>query len=69
MNADEQQELAAAFDIRSVPTAMLFRVNVILFQQMGALPAQALEQLVAEAKALDTAKVHTEIAARREADA
>ncbi|MCX7961455.1 MAG: thioredoxin [Burkholderiales bacterium] len=69
VNTDEQQALAAAFDIRSIPTVMLFREKVILFQQAGALPAQALEQLIAEAKALDMAKVHAEIASRREADA
>jgi thioredoxin-like negative regulator of GroEL len=69
VNTDEQQELAAAFDIRSIPTLMLFREKVILFQQAGALPAQALEQVLAQAKALDMAAVHAEIAARREPEA
>ena len=44
MNTDEQQELAGAFNIRSIPTLMVFREKVILFQQAGALPGQALEQ-------------------------
>jgi len=69
VNTDEQQELAAAFDIRSIPTLMLFREKVILFQQAGALPAQALEQVLEQAKALDMAAVHAEIAARREPEA
>ena len=43
---------------------MVFRENVVLFQQAGALPASALERVIAQAKALDMAKVHKEIAAR-----
>jgi thioredoxin 1 len=64
VNTDEQQELAGAFDIRSIPTLMVFREKVILFQQAGALPGNALEQMIAQAKALDMAKVHQEIAAQ-----
>jgi len=61
VNTDEQQGLAGAFDIRSIPTLMVFRDKVILFQQAGALPGQALEQVIAQAKALDMAKVHAEM--------
>ncbi len=57
VNSEEQQELAAAFNIRSIPTLMVFREKVVLFQQAGALPGQALEQ----------AKVHAEIAAQQKA--
>ena len=64
INSDEQQELAGAFGIRSIPTLMVFRDKVVLFQQAGALPASALEQVLSQAKALDMAKVHQEIAAR-----
>jgi thioredoxin len=67
INSDEQQELAAAFNIRSIPTLMVFREKVILFQQAGALPGQALEQVLTQAKALDMAKVHAEIAAQQQA--
>lgn len=66
VNTDEQQELAGAFNIRSIPTLMVFREKVILFQQAGALPGQALEQVITEAKALDMAKVHTEIEGQRQ---
>ena len=62
VNSDEQQELAGAFNIRSIPTLMVFREKVVLFQQAGALPGQALEQVLTQAKTLDMAKVHQEIA-------
>src|SRR3954464_15618014 len=64
VNTDEQQELAGAFGIRSIPTLMLFREKVILFQQPGALPGSALEQVIAQAKTLDMAKVHQEVASQ-----
>ena len=64
VNSDEQQELAGSFNIRSIPTLMVFREKVILFQQAGALPGQALDQVLTQAKSLDMAKVHQEIAAQ-----
>ena len=64
INTDQEQELAGAFAIRSIPTLMVFRDKVVLFQQAGALPASALEQVITQAKALDMAKVHQEIAER-----
>jgi thioredoxin len=66
VNTDAEQELAGAFNIRSIPTLMVFREKVVLFQQAGALPASALEQVLTQAKALDMAKVHQEIAAREQ---
>jgi len=65
VNTDEQQELASSFGIRSIPTLMVFREKVILFQQAGARPGNALEQVISQAKALDMAKVHQEIAAQQ----
>jgi thioredoxin 1 len=64
VNTDAEQELAGAFQIRSIPTLMVFREKVILFQQAGALPATALEQVLTQTKALDMAQVHAEIAAQ-----
>ena len=61
VNTEEQQELAAAFGIRSIPTIMVFRDSVLLFQQPGALPAEVLEQLVERVKSLDMAEVQKEI--------
>jgi thioredoxin 1 len=66
VNTDEQQELAGAFGIRSIPTLMVFRDKVILFQQAGALPGNALEQVIAQAKAVDMAKVQQELAAQEQ---
>ena len=67
INTDEQQELAGAFGIRSIPTLMVFRDKVILFQEAGALPGNALEQVISQAKSVDMAKVHQEIAAQQQA--
>jgi len=61
VNTDEQQALAGAFGIRSIPTLMVFREKIILFQQAGALPGNALEQVIGQAKSLDMAKVRQEI--------
>jgi thioredoxin len=66
VNADEEQELAASFNIRSIPTLMLFREKVILFAQAGALPGSALEQVIAKGKELDMAEVHKELAERED---
>jgi thioredoxin 1 len=65
VNTDAQQELAGAFGIRSIPTLVVFRDKVILFQQAGALPGNALEQVIAQAKALDMAKVREELKTQR----
>jgi thioredoxin len=67
VNTDEQQELAGTFGIRSIPTLMVFREKVILFQQAGALPGNALEQVITQAKTLDMAKVHAEVANQQSA--
>jgi thioredoxin len=69
VNTDVEQEIAGAFGIRSIPTLMVFREKVLLFQQAGALPASGLEQVITQAKALDMAKVHQEIAEREAAEA
>jgi len=68
VNTDEQQELAGSFGIRSIPTLVVFREKVILFQQAGALPGAALEQVITQAKALDMAKVHAEVASQQQAN-
>ncbi|HZE11732.1 MAG TPA: thioredoxin [Burkholderiales bacterium] len=67
VNTDDEQELAASFNIRSIPTLMLFREKVILFSQAGALPGSALEQVIAKGRDLDMAVVHKEIAEREAA--
>jgi thioredoxin 1 len=62
VNTDEEQELAGHFAIRSIPTIMLFREQVLLFSQPGSLPAAGLESVIAQARALDMEEVRKEIA-------
>jgi len=62
VNTEEEQELAAAFNIRSIPTLMLFREKVILYAEPGALPPAALDEILAKAKAIDMQAVHRDIA-------
>ena len=62
VNTDDEQELAGFYGIRSIPTLMVFREKVILFSQAGALPAQGLDGVIAQAKALDMDTVHREVA-------
>ncbi|MCU0933560.1 MAG: thioredoxin [Thiobacillaceae bacterium] len=65
VNTEEQQALAAHFQIRSIPTLVIFREKVIICAQPGAMPANAFDDLVARAKAIDMAQVHAEIAAEQ----
>lgn len=65
IDTEAEQALAGAADIQAIPTLMLFRDGVLLFREAGALPPAALEQLVAQARALDMDKVRAEIAAHR----
>ena len=62
IDTDQQQELAAQFRIRSIPTLMAFRDGILLFAQPGALPASALEELVVKIRAIDMAEVHRKLA-------
>lgn len=68
VNTEEEQELAGAFAIRSIPTLMIFREKVILFSQPGALPGSALEEIIGKAKELDMAEVHKQIAEEQDVD-
>ncbi len=61
-DTEEQQELAAAFQIRSIPTLMAFRDNVLVFNQAGVLPKESLVDLIEQIKALDMEDVHRQIA-------
>jgi thioredoxin 1 len=61
VDTDAEPAVAGHFGIRSIPTLMVFRENVVVFAQAGALPAQALEQVVAAARALDMDEVRREI--------
>jgi thioredoxin 1 len=60
VDTEAQQELAAAFEIRSIPTLMIIRDRTVVFSQPGALPAPALEDLIKQARALDMDEVRRE---------
>src|SRR3982751_1786686 len=62
VNTDDEQEIAQHFQIRSIPTLMVFREQVIVFSQPGALPQNALEQVVEKAKTLDMEEERKQIA-------
>jgi thioredoxin 1 len=68
VNTEDEQGLAAQFNIRSIPTLMVFRDDIIVFSQAGALPASALEQVIAGARGLDMDQVRREIAAQQAAE-
>jgi thioredoxin 1 len=61
INTEEEQELAGAFQIRSIPTLMVFRDKVLLFAQAGALPQHVLEELLGKVRELDMEKVRADI--------
>jgi thioredoxin 1 len=62
VDTEDQQQLAATFGIMSIPTLMIFRENVLVFSQPGALPAAALENLIEQVRALDMVEVHKAVA-------
>lgn len=61
-NTEEEQELAGAFGIRSIPTLMVFRQGVLVFNQPGMLPAPVLDDLVGKVRALDMVAVRAQTA-------
>ena len=65
VNTDEQQGLGSAFQIRSIPTLMIFRQQIVLFSQAGALPGSALDSVIQKAKELDMEEVRRDIAAHK----
>lgn len=62
VNTEEQQELAAAFQVRSIPTVMILRDEIVLYSQPGMLGASQLEDILAKTKELDMVKVREEVA-------
>jgi thioredoxin 1 len=62
LDSEAQPELAGAFGIRSIPTLMVFRQGILLFQQAGMLPAQALDELIGKVREVDMDDVRQKIA-------
>lgn len=69
VDTEDQQELAGAFGIQSIPTLMIFREGVRVFGQPGALPGAALDDLVGQVRKLDMEAVHREVAEAEQAHA
>jgi len=61
INTEEQQELAGMFQVRSIPTLMVFRENIIVYAQPGALPESGLKQIIDKVKELDMDQVRAEV--------
>ena len=67
VNTEAQQEIAAAFSIRSIPTLMVFRDQIIIYSEPGSLPATAFDGLIDQVMALDMDTVRAQIAEQEEA--
>lgn len=68
VDTEAEQGLAAAMQIRSIPTVMVFRDGVLLFNQAGAMPEHMLEQIITTTEGLDMEAIRREIAEAEEAE-
>ena len=66
VNTEEQMELAAHFQVRSIPMLAIFKEQILVFAQPGALPASALDQLINQLRELDMDKVRADIAEQQQ---
>jgi thioredoxin len=69
VNTEEQMDLAAHFQVRSIPMLAIFKEQILVFAQPGALPAAALDQLIDQLRELDMDKVRADIAKQKESQA
>lgn len=69
VNTEAERTLAGSFQVRSIPMLVIIREQVVLFAQPGALPASALDELIAQARALNMADVHQQVAEQQIAPA
>jgi thioredoxin 1 len=67
VDTEAEQELSAAYGITSIPTLVIYRDGIVLFGQPGALPAEALEDLIGQARALDMDDVRRQVAEAEQA--
>jgi thioredoxin 1 len=68
IDTDAEQELAAAFEIRGIPTLAIFRDRVLLAAQSGALPGDALDEIIRQVRALDMDDVRRRIDQRKSSE-
>lgn len=61
VNTEDEQGIAAHFQIRSIPTLMIFRDNIIIYSEAGALPESGFRQLIEKAGELDMDEVRQKI--------
>lgn len=66
VNTEEEQELGAHFQIRSIPTLMIFREQIVLYSEAGMLPAASLQEIVEKVKSLDMEQVRKDIEAQQQ---
>ena len=69
IDTDAEQELSAAFNIRSIPTLMIFRDKILLYAQPGALPQNALEEVLKKVRELDMNDVRKQLEEQEKAEA
>jgi len=67
VDTENEQEIASMFQIRSIPTLMIFREKVVVFSQPGAVPEGALREVVSKAENLDMVEVHKQVAEQQAA--
>lgn len=68
VDTEDQQQLAGSFGIRSIPTLMVFRDNILLYNEAGALPPAALDDLIGQVKGLDMDDVRRQIAEQEQGE-
>ena len=68
VDTEDQPELAGFFNVRSIPTLMVFRENVVLFNEAGALPPEVFGNLIEQVKQVDMEDVHRQIAEHQAAE-
>jgi thioredoxin 1 len=68
VDTEAEQALAQAANITSIPTLMAFREGILVFAQPGALPPQALDQVISAVRGLDMDEVHRQVAAQQNGD-
>ena len=69
VNTEEEEQLAAYFQIKSIPTVAIMREGIIVFMQPGLLPEEGLHDLIKQVKELDMQQVKEEIKKQQEAQA
>lgn len=66
VNTEDEQELGAHFQIRSIPTLMIFREQIVLYSEAGMLPAASLQEIVDKVKSLDMEQVRKDIESQQQ---